>query len=322
MHRALWWCLVALVWWPGQLVAQQAHDLPVVTVSFDLSTAPLYQNLPDKDRVAQEITSYLTEQARQEGAFGFVRWHTASDASVQADEVKAALTLQMVQLDTSFDGGIASEIILRFSAKTVEGPLPDFKIEQTLYGLGDLEKHQHNPDKLKRTIQSKIDAWFEAAGAETFQNALMNGFLKKVPLSESVQVDEDNSLLIIPLRAQGQESLNQTSVLRATFRAKKDNGQALDGEFTARVLPGGFPLTPSERVLYCMVQTFFYPHAFFHDAPLLMLEGLSPQDLHATFGRDIKEILEARREGLTVYMEAYRTSLSSPSGTGTLAATQ
>jgi hypothetical protein len=295
LQRLLWLCLVLPGLLPARLSAQQVHDPPIVAVSFDVSTAPLYQHLPDADLVEQEVAAYLVEKCEGEPDFSFVRWRVASDASVPAEEIKAFLTLELEE-----EGADLPDIYLKLGAKPVEGDSSmfssigaKFNTRQILYEWGELEKHPHNPEGLKQRIRSKIDAWFEEAGAESFKEELMQGALRYVPLTETVEVHPNDFSLVIPMRT----ITENRSQLRALFDAE-ENGVVREGDVIAQVV-GGFP-RGGEKVLHCDLLSFD-----FRQGDRLKLNPVTADALVAR-GPEIQAILsEARLKRLVIYMNKF-----------------
>lgn len=295
LHRLLWLCLVLPGMLPTRLAAQQVHDPPIVAVSFDISTAPLYKDLPSADQVEQEVAAYLVEKCEEEPDFSFVRWRVASDASIPAEEIKAFLTLELEE-----EGANLPDIYLKLAAQPVAGDVSmfssvgsKFKTRQILYAWGEFEKHPHNPEGLKQRIRSKIDAWFEEAGAESFKEELMQGALKYVPLAETVEVRPENFSLVIPIR----NSTDHRSQLRALFDAE-ENGVVREGDFIVQVV-GGFP-RDGEKVLHCDLRSFD-----FRQENRLKLNPVT-DDALAARGPEIQAILSAARlKRLVIYMNEF-----------------
>lgn len=288
---------------PVRLDAQQPHDPPAIKVFFDVGSAPLYQNLPQKEQLEEAIATYLAERFRQVKPFSFVRWIPSSDVNVPDAEVKGILRVHVKEIPVVIGSVEASRVVVSLSHIINGSTSTDLDINTVLYDITELDRHKQNPERLKQRIQNRLDEWFNTAGAESFERDLMDNFLKHVPLSEAVQLDETNFLLIVPLRAEAYDLSSKDAVLRATFDAEDNSGTPYKGWFRMEV-EGPFVSSGwTDEGLYCML-TFFWSPRSFHQPPPLKLEEPTPQVLRDTYGRDIKEIFNSVRS-VSVFMERY-----------------
>ena len=184
---------------------------PIIKTEFELAGEVYLTNMEPKTRkmVSDSIEMHMAILC--ENPFGFLRWTPGFDTTGTLQS-HSALRIKLT-------GKAGQAIQMKFSAIN-NGNAIEFsnlpKIQ--LYDVWDDPK-SHEPKTLIRDIKIKLESFIES---DAFQIKIHEGFLKAIPIINTIQSDSARQSLIVPIKW---EALNAgpESILSVEFFALNEN---------------------------------------------------------------------------------------------------
>jgi hypothetical protein len=274
----------------GAIDAYAQLTPPSVGAKFTLEAGEFRDNLaPDKvQQLEEDLTALLAELNGR--YFKFLRW-TPIPHSQNPDTVPTRLMVSLVA--THHPLGARIDLAYRAFVSGQPLDLPHVSDMRMYEAWGDQPRHA--PAVLLAQLTDSLKSHFQN---QALRDHLQLEFLKHVPLTDSVHVDQAGERLVVPI-AWEELRASDASVLLVKFRSKPPNRPEGGGHM--KMAPDGLArVDNTEGLVRCAIVFFDFP-----------------PDRTTQWHPEIPLILKHVVGGLTIYMETYVLD-TAPGTMGTL----
>ena len=182
-------------------------DPPKVDVRFVIEAQQFVDGLQSaRAGVERALTQTLLDECRGQKSFPFLRWVNGDATAVNR------LVVALVQRRAGGD----FEAQIEYRGTTAAGALPP-DLQKVVYRWFEA-KNAETAEIVKAHLRDEIHKEFES---EKFRNDLLRYFISRVPLAESVNLDERSHRVLVPVTAAALQA-DEQSELAVSFFGKND----------------------------------------------------------------------------------------------------
>ncbi len=220
--------------------ARAQAALPTVAIDFVIESPKHVDNFkPDALRRQFELDMAAELARLSQDRFSFLKWVPVNNVGNASPAAQLTLTIK-TESGSSFPG-----ILLEYGAKIGGQPHAVEVTPERLYGGFD-DQRTNDHVLLKQDLKAKVAQQF---ASDAFRRDLHEGFLRHIPLADSVMLREPQ--VIVPVNPD-ELGASHESVLLVLFKAKP-SGSPEDGVIEL------IPLSEEGGSLGCLIRKLLFP---------------------------------------------------------------